>query len=81
MKADDASKAKSFGEYLAYCGRYRLEGSNIVHEIEMSMNPVLIGLPHVREARIENGRLTLKATEPGPNNWSRVHHILWRRPA
>ena len=80
VKADDASKAKSFGEYLAYCGRYRLDGSNIVHDIEMSMNPVLIGLPHVREAQVEGGRLALKANEPGPNGTVRVHHIHWRRP-
>ncbi|MEO5761904.1 MAG: lipocalin-like domain-containing protein [Vicinamibacteria bacterium] len=80
MKADDDSKAKSFGEYLAYCGTYRIEGSTIVHDVVMSMNPILIGLPHVREAKIENGGLTLRANEPGPNGTVRIHHILWRRP-
>ena len=80
VKADDASKARSFGEYLAYCGKWSLKGSTVSHDVLMSMNPVLIGLPHAREARIEDGVLALLANEPGPGGSIRVHHILWRRP-
>lgn len=81
MKPDDASKAKSFGEYLAYCGTWTLSGGTVNHDVRMSMNPVLIGLPHAREARIDDGVLNLIANEPGPAGATRVHHILWRRPA
>ena len=80
-KPDDASKARSFGEYLAYCGTWKLTGSTVSHDVRMSMNPVLIGLPHAREASIKDGVLTLIANEPGPAGATRVHHILWRRPA
>ncbi len=80
MKPDDASRARSFGEYLAYCGTWTLNGSTVVHDVRMSMNPVLIGLPHAREATIKDGVLTLIANEPGPAGATRVHHILWRRP-
>ncbi len=81
MKPDEASKARSFGEYLAYCGTWSLSGSTVSHDVRMSMNPVLIGLPHARNGRIENGRLSLVALEPGPAGATRTHHIVWRRPA
>jgi len=80
-RPDDASKARSFGEYLAYCGTWQLAGSTVSHDIRMSMNPVLVGLPHEREASIKDGVLTLIANEPGPAGATRIHHILWRRPA
>ncbi len=80
-KPDDASKAKSFGEYLAYCGTWTLKGNTVNHDVRMSMNPVLIGLPHAREASIDGGVLNLIANEPGPAGATRVHHIVWRRPA
>ena len=81
MKPDDASKARSFGEYLAYSGTWSLKGSTVSHDVRMSMNPVLIGLPHAREARIEEGVFKLLANEPGPGGATRMHHIHWRRPA
>ena len=81
IKPDEGSKARSFGEYLAYCGKWSLSGSTVSHQVVMSMNPVLIGLPHAREARIEGGLLKLLAHEPGPGGATRLHHIHWRRPA
>ena len=81
MKPDDASKSRSFGEYLAYCGTWTLSGSTVQHDVRLSMNPVLIGLPHAREAHIEGGVLKLLAIEPGPAGATRTHHIHWRRPA
>ena len=81
MKPDDASRARSFAEYLAYCGTWKLTGSTIEHDVRMSLNPVLIGLPHARAAAIHDGVLTLIANEPGPAGATRVHHITWRRPA
>lgn len=78
MKPDEASRARSFGEYLAYCGTWTLSGSTVSHDVRMSMNPVLIGLPHAREAALDGNALTLIANEPGPAGATRVHHILWR---
>ena len=80
LKADDASKARAFQEYLAYCGRWSLQGSKIAHAVEMSLNPSLIGLPHSRDARVDAGTLTLLATESLSGGSERVHQILWRRP-
>lgn len=80
VKADDASKARAFQEYLAYSGRWSLQGSTVAHDVVMSLNPSLIGTPHARDARIENGTLALVARESLSSGSERVHHILWRRP-
>ena len=80
MAADDASKARSYQEYLAYTGRWRLQGHSIVHDVEMSLNPTLIGTTQLREARIDGDVLALRATESQGAGPARVHQILWRRP-
>lgn len=79
VQADDASTARAFREYLAYSGRWRLEGSAIAHEVEMSMNPVLIGSCQWRDAHIEGPSLLLGASESLGRGRMRQHQIRWRR--
>jgi hypothetical protein len=80
VQAVDASSARAFREYLAYSGRWRLEGAAIAHEVEMSMNPVLAGSCQWRDARIEGTSLLLGATETLGRGRVRQHQIRWRRP-
>jgi hypothetical protein len=77
--ADDASKARAFEGYLAYAGRWTVEGDVIRHEVRMSLNPVLIGVPQFRRARLDVDRLDLSADEQDGQGRSRSHSILWRR--
>ncbi len=81
LQADDASKARSYQEYLAYCGRWRLEGSTIVHDVTMSLNPTLIGSVQRRDAQFDGGSLVLSANESAGAAATRVHRIRWRRPS
>jgi len=76
------SKARALDEYLAYSGRWRLEGRVIVHEVTCSLNPVLIGTEQRREAQLAGDRLDLSATESETLNQQvkrRRHVIRWRR--
>lgn len=43
----------------SYCGRYRLEGDTIVHQIEVSSLPDWTGTELRRRAAFENGQLAL----------------------
>lgn len=81
LQADDASKARSYQEYLAYSGRWRLEGSTIVHDVTMSLNPTLIGSVQRREAQFDGATLMLSASESAGAGSSRIHRIIWCRPA
>jgi hypothetical protein len=80
--ASAESKAKALEEYLAYSGRWRLEGRVIVHEVACSLNPVLIGTEQRREAQLTGDHLELAATESEALNQQlkrRRHVIVWRR--
>ena len=79
LQADDASKARSYQEYLTYAGRWRLRGSTIEHDVEMSLNPALLNTRQLREARFEGTTLVLSAGETQANGAARLHQILWRR--
>ena len=79
LKADDRSKALAFQEYLAYSGRWRLEGTRIAHDVQMSMNPSLVGTCQYREASLRAGVLTLGAAEAIGAGRERQHSIVWRR--
>lgn len=80
VQADDASKARAFQEYLSYSGRWSLQGSRIAHDVQMSLNPVLVGTRQWRDAQLDAGTLVLGATEPLSGGAVRQHQILWRRP-
>ena len=80
--ANVESKARALDEYLAYTGRWRLEGRVIVHEVTCSLNPVLIGTEQRREALLDGDLLDLSATESETVNQQvkhRRHVIRWRR--
>jgi hypothetical protein len=80
LKADDASKARAFQEYLTYSGRWHIEGDRIAHDVEMALNPALLGTRQWREARLHDGELLLAADEPVGGGRLRRHQIRWRRP-
>lgn len=79
LKADDRSKAAAFQEYLAYSGRWRLDGQRIAHDVQMSMNPSLVGTCQYRDATLRDGILTLGAAESIGAGQQRQHSIVWRR--
>jgi hypothetical protein len=80
VKADDASRAQAFQEYLTYGGRWHIEGGRIAHDVELSLNPALIGTRQWREAQLHDDQLLLAADEPIGGGRMRRHQIRWRRP-
>ena len=50
--ADEAARARIATEYLAYAGRWSLEGDTLVHSVTLSLNPTLIGTEQRRHARL-----------------------------
>ena len=76
----DAEKAAAFAGYLQYSGTWSVADGNVVHAVELAMNPNLIGTRQVRRVALDGDRLELRAEEPleSPGQ-SRRHRILWRR--
>jgi len=76
----DAEKATAFAGYLQYSGTWSVADGNVVHAVELAINPNLIGTRQVRHVSLEHDRLELRAEEPleSPGQVRR-HRILWRR--
>jgi hypothetical protein len=76
----DAEKAAAFTGYLQYAGTWSVADGHVVHEVELAMNPNLIGTRLVRHVALDGDRLELGAEEPleSPGQ-SRRHRIVWRR--
>jgi hypothetical protein len=78
--ASPAARARVFSEYLSYGGRWSLRGSEVIHDVELSMNPGLIGTVQVRRAELDGVHLALVAEESDPaSGRRRCHRIFWRR--
>lgn len=71
-------KATAFDSYFHYAGRWRIEESEIVHAVTMSLNPDMTGTEQRRLATFDGLRhLTLSAKEPLENGGSRHHILQW----
>ncbi len=77
-RADETSRARIVTEYLAYGGRWSMEGSTVIHEVSLALNPVLLGTRQVREVALRGAELTLSATE-ADGGQQRTHRLRWRR--
>ncbi len=81
--APDA-KAGAFDGYLAYAGRWRIEGDSVVHAVEFALTPDLVGRENRRTARLEDGpdgpRLHLSYTLTARSGVERRYTLIWRRP-
>jgi hypothetical protein len=76
------SKASALNEYLAYTGRWWLDGEVIVHDVQCSLNPVLIGTQQRRHAELRGTQLDLTADEEqgkGSSRQQRRHRIRWHK--
>ncbi len=79
-RSSDVDKARAFDSYLSYAGRYRIEGDEIVHRVEHSLVPDVIGTELRRHfVFTDAGLLQLhyeRANRPG----LRVdYELIWQR--
>jgi hypothetical protein len=76
----DAEKAAAFASYLHYAGRWHVADGCVVHDVDLAMNPNLLGTRQVRRASLEGETLELTAEEAlEALGRVRLHRILWRR--
>ena len=79
----EAEKAAAFDSYLSYAGRYRLEEDEVIHSIELAMNPAIVGTEQRRTVHYNNntGLLTLSYNITAASGVIRHYQLCWtRRP-
>jgi len=69
-------KARMADGVVAYAGRYEIKGDTVIHHIEVSFFPNLVGQSNVRKPTFQ-GRLLTLTTEPDEKGG--VRRIYWER--
>ena len=70
----------SMASYHTYCGRYRLEGAGvIVHAVEMSALPNMVGTEQRRFYRFADARLVLTTPPMIRKGSAGVAELVWER--
>lgn len=82
--APESERAAAAAGYLNYAGTYRLEGSTVIHEVEISLFPNWIGTDQIREMTWEpnNGGgddLVLAAASTSRQGEIVTNRLIWRR--
>lgn len=82
--APESERAAAAAGYLNYAGTYRLEGSTVVHEVEVSLFPNWIGTDQIREMQwAPNDRgghdLVLSAQSTSSKEEIVTNRLIWRR--
>ncbi len=77
----DDERARAFATFIAYGGRYEIEGDTVRHDVETSLFPNWIGTVQRRRWELaENGRLlTLTSPPLSLGGMVRVQLLTWER--
>ena len=76
----DAERAVAFSTFIAYGGRFEIEGDVISHHVDTSLFPNWIGTVQRRRWELdETGRLTLTSPPVTLGGATRIQRLTWER--
>lgn len=79
-KMTDAERAELFKTMLAYGGTFKLDGSRVVHNVDISWNENWTGTAQVRNFRIEGRRLIISIDPQVGSDGRRITAVLtWEK--
>jgi Lipocalin-like domain len=65
--------------FVSYCGDYTFDGARLVTRVDGASDPVFLTEPQVREARLEENRLTLRPPVGFRGARDLVRELVWER--
>lgn len=70
---------EAYWSYFHYAGTWRIEGDRVIHSVQHSLNPAMVGTKQVRQMTLIPPQLTLTGIEPIVEG-QRIHELVWFRP-
>ncbi len=77
-RMEAALLADCYRSYFHYAGRWHVEGDSVIHSVELSLNPNMVGTRQVRHMHFEGDTLTLTGIESYGDE-QRRHVLVWPR--
>jgi len=78
-KLDNELIAEAYWSYFHYAGTWRIESGSVIHSVQHSLNPAMVGTEQIRQMTLQHPQLTLTGIEPIEGG-RRTHELVWRRP-
>ncbi len=72
-------QAEAFKTFLAYAGRYTLNGDQVIHSIEISSIQNYVDKEMVRSVKFEDDRIILATPPTRVNGKIQTIELTWRR--
>jgi Lipocalin-like domain len=66
-------------DYIAYTGRYTVEGDTVTHHVETSLFPNWVGRPETRYYKFEGNTLTLRTSPIRSGRHTVIAQLVWER--
>ena len=65
--------------YSTYCGRYEIQGEQVIHHIELSLYPNWIGVDQARIFSFDGDRLSLSTPPTLIEGKQQTGYLIWER--
>jgi hypothetical protein len=72
-------QAEAFKTFLAYAGRYKLSGDQVIHHVEISSIPNYVDKDLVRRVKFEGDRIVLVTPPTRLNGKLQTVELIWQR--
>jgi hypothetical protein len=79
--ARTSSASRPMAKFFAYAGRYRLDGADVIHDIEISLYPNWVGESQRRHAALsdDDRTLTLRTDPISARGRTSISRLVWER--
>ncbi len=78
--ASDAELAAAFLTFFTYSGTWHVEGDEVVHDVELALNPNTVGTDQRRHVTFsDEGHVLELSAEEQTARGARVHRLTWER--
>jgi hypothetical protein len=75
----EADRAAAYSSCFAYSGTYELAGDELLHKVELSLNPNWVGTTQRRRALLRDERLVISARMEEDTSEARTAELIWER--
>ena len=79
MRASTEEKAEAFETFLAYAGRYSLNGNKVTHQVEISSIQNYVKRDLIRTVSFDGNRMTLTTPPTSISGKTQTIELTWQR--